>query len=147
MNEAQAPEVADFFQLKLQYLSGRFVQPLNFLLCETQALDKLDVAERFRRGSCKSGGFGYDRFLDRFDFFPKYGTQDPQDRNGREIDGSNKPVDAERIDRYKDDSDQGCEKNIDGRCDKPFDVASHFLKFSQRLAASLVFKNGIRKFK
>ena len=78
MNKAEAPEVADFFQLKLQYFSGDIVQPLNFLLCETQALDKLDVAERFCRRSGKSGGFGYDRFLDRLDFFSEYRTKIPR---------------------------------------------------------------------
>ena len=95
-----------------------------------EAFYKLNVAEQFRCGPGKPGGFGHDRFLDGLNFFSENGAEDPEDRNGGEIDGGNKPVNAECIDRDKDDSYQGCEKNIDGRRNEPFDITSHFCSFS-----------------
>src|SRR5262249_23531019 len=52
LDEAQRPDVADLSQLELENLVRRRIQPLHFLIGQSEAFDELDVSQRF---SCRAG--------------------------------------------------------------------------------------------
>src|SRR5438105_3463709 len=55
-------------------------------------------------------------------------------------------MDAERVDHHEHNADQRDKENVDERVKEFLDVLTNLLELAERLAAALIFEDGVRKF-
>jgi len=112
---------------------------------EAEALHELDVAQRFGGRPGQRRRLGHDHLLNGFHPPTQSPAQYAQQRNRRQERGHDDPVHRKRVEDDEHDADQSRENEIDRQRDEFLDVGPHFLELAQRLAASLVLKDGIRQ--
>src|SRR5881409_523281 len=143
LDEAQAAQVLDLFQLEIEDFAGRVVQTPDLLLSQPETLHQLDVSQGLRRRTCEGGGFGDNHFLNLLDFPAEDGNQCAQDGNREEINGRNQPVYPQRINHDEDNTHQRNEKNVDDGIRQTLHIGADFLELAKRFPAALIFEDRI----
>ena len=124
----------------------RRIQPFDLLPRQPQALHQFDVAQRFRGRSRESRGLFDDHLLHFLDLPAQYGAQPAEQRHRQQVGRCHRPVNLRCIDHHEHQADERSENQIDRRGDELLHIGADLLQLAQRLAAALVFEEGVRQF-
>ena len=130
MNKTQTAQVLHFLELKLQNFSGDAIEPLHFLMRQSQAFDQLYVAQGFRRGTGERRGFRHNVFLDFFDTPTQCRADETQQRDGDSKSWDDYPMHPEGVNHYKNHAHQRRKHNVNGSRNEALYIASYLLQFA-----------------